>query len=117
MQTLTSEGVADPARIFLLGFSQSCALNYRFAFTYPDRLRGVIGICGGLPGDWETSALYQPTKAAVFHLLEHVTSFIRPRALRIMKSDCDCGRLRSSSRVMTLGMKWCRRCGRMSERG
>ena len=68
MQTLTSEGVADPARIFLLGFSQSCALNYRFAFTHPERLRGVVGICGGLPGDWETSASYQPTKAAVFHL-------------------------------------------------
>lgn len=68
MQTLTNEGVADPARIFLLGFSQSCALNYRFAFTHADRLRGVIGICGGLPGDWETSELYQPTKAAVFHL-------------------------------------------------
>jgi predicted esterase len=68
MQTLTSEGVADPARIFLLGFSQTCALNYRFAFTHPDRLRGVIGICGGLPGDWETSESYQPTKAAVLHL-------------------------------------------------
>ncbi len=68
IQTLTSEDVADPARIFLLGFSQSCALNYRFAFTHPERLRGVIGICGGLPGDWETSELYQPTKAAVFHL-------------------------------------------------
>lgn len=68
MQTLTSQGAIDPARIFLLGFSQTCALNYRFAFTYPDRLRGVVGICGGLPGDWETSASYQPTKAAVLHL-------------------------------------------------
>lgn len=68
VQTLTSEGVADSARIFLLGFSQSCALNYRFAFTHPDLLRGVIGICGGLPGDWETGRSYQPTKAAVFHL-------------------------------------------------
>jgi phospholipase/carboxylesterase len=68
IQTLKSEGVADPARIFLLGFSQTCALNYRFAFTHPDLLRGVIGICGGLPGDWEISENYQPTKAAVFHL-------------------------------------------------
>ena len=50
MQTLISEGVADPKRMFLLGFSQTCALNYRFAFTHPDHLRGVIGICGGLPG-------------------------------------------------------------------
>lgn len=68
IQTLTSEGVADPARIFLLGFSQTCALNYRFAFTHPDLLRGVVGICGGLPGDWETNKDYQPTEAAVFHL-------------------------------------------------
>ena len=68
MQTLISEGAVDPARIFLLGFSQTCALNYRFAFTHPDLLRGVIGICGGIPGDWETGRSYQPTTAAVFHL-------------------------------------------------
>src|SRR6266481_6336812 len=68
VDSLTSEGLADPNRIFLLGFSQSCALNYRFAFTHPKVLRGVIGICGGMPGDWETSALYQPTQAGVFHL-------------------------------------------------
>ncbi len=54
---LTDEGIADRNRIFLLGFSQSCALNYRFAFTHPDILRGVIGIAGGLPGDWGTSEL------------------------------------------------------------
>ena len=33
---LTDEGVADASRIYLLGFSQSCALNYRFAFTHPE---------------------------------------------------------------------------------
>ena len=68
IDSLIVENVADAKRVFLLGFSQSCALNYRFAFTHPDRLRGVIGICGGLPGDWETSHLYQPTETAVFHL-------------------------------------------------
>jgi predicted esterase len=68
IQTLVNEGVADPKRLFLLGFSQTCALNYKFAFTHPDRLRGVIGICGGLPGDWESSEIYKPTQAAVFHL-------------------------------------------------
>lgn len=65
---LVSEGTADRDRVFLLGFSQTCALNYRFAFTHTDRLRGVIGICGGLPGDWEASELYRQTEAAVFHL-------------------------------------------------
>lgn len=68
ISTLVNEGVADARRIFLLGFSQTCALNFRFAFTHPDKLRGVIGICGGLPGDWETSEVYQSTDAAVFYL-------------------------------------------------
>jgi phospholipase/carboxylesterase len=68
VQTLINEGVADPQRIFLLGFSQTCALNYRFAFTHSNHLRGVIGICGGLPGDWETSEVYKSTSAAVLHL-------------------------------------------------
>src|SRR5256714_6617717 len=66
--SLVKEGVADPKRVFLLGFSQSCALNYRFAFTHRDVLRGVIGICGGLPGDWETSDAYGETRASVLHL-------------------------------------------------
>ena len=66
--SLTEEGIAGRQSVFLLGFSQSCALNYRFAFTHPNVLRGVIGICGGMPGDWETSVLYQPTQAGVFHL-------------------------------------------------
>lgn len=68
IDTLTGEGIADRDRLFLLGFSQSCALNYRFAFTHPNVLRGVIGICGGLPGDWETSDAYKETGAAVLHL-------------------------------------------------
>lgn len=61
-------GVADETRIFLLGFSQTCAMNFRFAFTYPEVLRGVIGMCGGLPGDWEASGLYKKTDASVLYL-------------------------------------------------
>lgn len=77
IDALVSEGVADANRIFLLGFSQSCALNYRFAFTYPNVLRGVIGISGGLPGDWE-SAPYKQTGAAVFHLTGARDEFYPP---------------------------------------
>jgi predicted esterase len=77
IEQLVDEGIADRARIFLLGFSQTCALNYRFAFTHADVLRGVVGICGGLPGDWETSERYRHTEAAVLHLAgerdEHYT--------------------------------------------
>ena len=38
--------------IFLLAFSQSVALNYRFTFTHPNLIKGVIAVCGGIPGDW-----------------------------------------------------------------
>jgi len=75
---LTNEGIADPKQIFLLGFSQTCALNYRFAFTYTDKLRGVVGICGGIPGDWQKSERYQPTPAAVFHLAGGRDEFYPP---------------------------------------
>jgi predicted esterase len=68
LETLGRRGVARADRVFLLGFSQSCALNYRFAFTHREVLRGVIGICGGLPGDWDTSADYGRTAASVLHL-------------------------------------------------
>ncbi|HSE31488.1 MAG TPA: dienelactone hydrolase family protein [Pyrinomonadaceae bacterium] len=78
IRSLVHEGVADPARVFLLGFSQSCALNYRFAFTQPDCLRGVIGICGGAPGDWETSEVYQPTTASVLHIAGTRDEFYPP---------------------------------------
>ncbi|HVF50149.1 MAG TPA: dienelactone hydrolase family protein [Pyrinomonadaceae bacterium] len=76
--TLVDEGVVDETRVFLLGFSQSCALNYRFAFTHTERLRGVVGICGGIPGDWETSDAYGPTDASVLHLHGEHDEFYPP---------------------------------------
>jgi phospholipase/carboxylesterase len=66
--SLVARGVARRESVFLMGFSQSCALNYRFAFTHRDALRGVVGICGGMPGDWETSPAYGETRASVLHL-------------------------------------------------
>jgi predicted esterase len=77
-KSLVDQRLADPKRIFLLGFSQTCALNYRFAFTHPDGLRGVIGICGGLPGDWEDADAYKHTNASVFHLSGDRDEFYPP---------------------------------------
>jgi len=68
VEILAEDGSIDRAHVFLLGFSQSVALNYRFAFTYTKILRGVVGICGGLPGDWDKSLRYKETRAAVLHL-------------------------------------------------
>ena len=82
IEILIDEGVADPSRIFLLGFSQSCALNYRFAFTHPDHLRGVVGICGGIPGDWETNSAYKQTQLDVFHLAGIRDEFYSPERVK-----------------------------------
>ena len=82
MATLIDQNVADPDRVFLLGFSQSCALNYRFAFTYPDRVRGIVGICGGIPGDWETNERYRATKTSVLHLTGTRDEFYPPERVK-----------------------------------
>lgn len=68
IEKLSGEGLIDAGKIYLYGFSQACALNFRFAFTYPDIPRGVIGISGGIPGDLETNEIYRPTAADVFYL-------------------------------------------------
>lgn len=82
LSQLVEEGVADPTRIYLLGFSQSCALNYRFAFSNPERLRGVIGICGGIPGDWDTNPAYRSSELNVFHLAGTRDQFYTPERVR-----------------------------------
>ena len=43
----------NSSAVFLIAFSQSVSLNYRFAFTHPGLVRGVIAVCGGIPGDWD----------------------------------------------------------------
>jgi predicted esterase len=82
IRVLTDDGTADPRRIYLLGFSQSCALNYRFAFTHAEVLRGVIGICGGIPGDWDTNHRYNGSNLNVFHLAGTQDEFYPPERVR-----------------------------------
>jgi predicted esterase len=82
ISTLSDEGVADPGRVFLLGFSQSCALNYRFAFTNGESLSGVIGICGGIPGDWATSESYRSAAIDVLHLAGASDEFYPPERVQ-----------------------------------
>src|SRR5579864_9063971 len=54
-------------RCLLTGFSQPVGLNYRFVATHPTEVAGVIGICGGVPRDWEDDK-YQAVQAAVLHI-------------------------------------------------
>jgi predicted esterase len=54
-------------RRLLAGFSQPVGMNYRFAATHPGAVRGVVGICGGVPGNWEQGP-YQKVAAALLHI-------------------------------------------------
>ena len=65
---LSADGLIDEDRVFIYGFSQACALNFRLAFTYPELLAGIIGVCGGIPGDLDSNPAYRPAPAAAFYL-------------------------------------------------
>jgi len=65
-----------PARRMLVGFSQPVGLNYRFAATHTGAVRGVIGICGGIPTNWEDGP-YQRTSAALLHIARREDEFYK----------------------------------------
>jgi predicted esterase len=54
-------------RRLLVGFSQPVGMNYRFAATHPETVRGVIGLCGGVPKNWEEGP-YKKVSAALLHV-------------------------------------------------
>lgn len=56
-----------PQRTVLMGFSQPVGLNYRFIGTYPDQAGAVLGICGGVPKDWEQHK-YHTVTAPILHI-------------------------------------------------
>lgn len=68
IEKLAANDVIDRERIYMYGFSQACALNFRFAFTHPEVLSGIVGACGGIPGDLETNEKYKPFTAETFYL-------------------------------------------------
>ena len=69
---------AIPAeRRLLVGFSQPVGMNYRFAATHPGAVRGVVGLCGGIPKNWEDGR-YQKISAALLHIARHEDEFYPP---------------------------------------
>ncbi len=56
------------SKILLLGFSQSVALNFRYVYTHPHKIDGVIAICGGIPGDWDIEGKYTSSKTDVLYI-------------------------------------------------
>ncbi|QYO66361.1 alpha/beta hydrolase [Leptolyngbya sp. 7M] len=68
IEKLADEDLIDRTQVYLYGFSQACALNFRYAFTFPETLAGIIGICGGIPGDLDSNSDYRPFDGRAFYL-------------------------------------------------
>ena len=114
-----SELAIPPERRVLLGFSQPVSLNYRFAGAHPDTVRGIVGLCGGLPGDWddERPGRIEP---AVLHIARSEDEFYPPerteqypRRLRLRCDDVQFhlleGGHRFPSRAGTVWENWLNR--------
>jgi phospholipase/carboxylesterase len=82
IESLTSAGEADGSRVFLLGFSQASGANFRFAFTHGDLIRGVVAICGGIPGDWEVEGKYQSGVVDVLYIAAERDEYYTPDRMR-----------------------------------
>jgi phospholipase/carboxylesterase len=76
IEKLTGDGVADKEKIFLLGFSQTCALDYRFALTHRGVLKSIFGLCGGIPGDLETNELFAETGIPAYYLYGDTDKYV-----------------------------------------
>ncbi len=106
-------------RRLLIGFSQPVGMNYRFAATYPETVRGVMGLCGGVPKNWEEGP-YQRVSAALLHIARTEDEFYPPSAteqyaprLRVRAGDVEFHMLegghRFPSQAGPLVEKWMQR--------
>lgn len=82
IEKLSNDNLIDRSQVYLFGFSQSCALNFRFAFTYPNVPAGVIGVCGGIPSDLDTNPNYKPFDARTLYLYSDDDEFYTQEKFR-----------------------------------
>ena len=81
LERAASEGSVDPGAVFLLGFSQSVAINFRYAFTFPGRVRGSVAVAGGIPGDWDDEGKYRRSAVDVLYLAGRGDEFYPPQRI------------------------------------
>ena len=108
-----------PERRVLVGFSQPVGMNYRLVATHPECAGGVVGICGGLPADWEAGP-YQDVTARVLHIARSEDEFYDtavteryPERLRLRARDVEFhmleGKHRFPSRAKPIVAAWVER--------
>ena len=86
IEKLAGDGVVDRKQVYMYGFSQACALNFRFAFTHPEVMKGIVGVCGGIPGDLDTNEIYKPFEAETFYLFGDDDEFYTQEQFSVFNS-------------------------------
>jgi len=84
IEETAAEHSLDRRAIFLIAFSQSVSLNYRFAFTHPGLIRGLVAVCGGIPGDWDLDK-YQKSDTDVLIIAGETDEFYPIERTRTFK--------------------------------
>jgi predicted esterase len=109
LEEVGREFAIPPERRLLVGFSQAVALNYRFAATCPDAVCGVVGVCGGVPSDWEDPS-HHPVNAALLHIAGREDTFYPPditghylERLRLRAADVEFHMLDGGHRMPSAG--------------
>ncbi len=111
-----SESGIPPERRILLGFSQPVGLNYRLVATHPEAVRGVVGVCGGLPSNWDDGP-YRRVEAAVLHVARTADQYYPPQVtqhyadrLKTRAADVEFhlieGEHRFPSKARTIAEEW-----------
>lgn len=124
IEQLALEQLADPAKVFLLGFSQGSSVAYRFALSHPDRVRGVISVCSDLPPDVESNlARMRGIPVMIVYGLRdpivptekplHAVDALRAAGIEVEVLSFDRGHLIPSS-IASKAQEWMRR--RLNER-
>ena len=105
LEAAGAEAGVPAERRVLLGFSQPVSLNYRFVTACPRLARGVVAICGGLPGDWDDAAPVA-IDASVLHIAgrddEYYPAAVTeqfPARLRLRCQDVEFHQLEGGHRV------------------
>ena len=79
---LGDEDLIDPAKVFLFGFSQAVALNFRYVFSHPHVIRGVVAVSGGIPGDWNSEGKYFSSNTEVLVVSGEKDEYYQPEQVR-----------------------------------
>lgn len=86
----------DARHTVLAGFSQPVGLNYRYAAAFPQTIRGVLALCGGVPDEWDQAAV-RPLPLSIFHVARTEDEFYPQETIDVFDA-----RLRRSAADVTM---------------